>query len=236
MLFVVNTLALPQRRRLMFPALALTILAIVGVGYGPRIFLVGLYHPDMQHWIIRIHVILVSLWLCTFALQAGLAAVGRLDWHRRIGPWGFLIATVWVISALLALTVLLHLDPSTGAESFVLLTRISLFAFCLAMAYRARRVPAEHKRWMILGMSQAIIGGIERLPVPWVHDNFPHSALVALMIPLALVIYDLASLKRLTRPTLWGGLLILAVHLVRVPISETRTWLAVAHWVGSLGL
>ena len=220
----------------MFPALALTILAIVGVGYGPRIFVIGLYHPEMQHWIIRIHVMLVSLWLCTFATQAGLAAVGRLDWHRKIGPIGFGIGAVWVVSALLALAVLLHKDTTTGAESFVLLTRIGLFAVCLALAYRTRRTPAHHKRWMVLGMSQAIIGGIERLPVPGLHDNFPHSALVALMIPAALAVYDFATMKRLTRPTLRGGLVILVVHLARVPISETRGWLAVAHWVGGLGL
>ena len=220
----------------MFPGLALLILAIVGVGYGPRIFVAGLYHPEMQHWIIRIHVMLVSLWLCTFALQAGLAATGRLDWHRRIGLWGFRIGAVWIVSALLALAVLLHLDPTTGAESFILLTRIGLFAVCLGMAYRRRATPAEHKRWMILGMSQAIIGGIMRLPVPGLRENFAHSAIVALLIPAAFALYDWFTLKRLTQATLWGGCTILVVHLVRTPISETAAWLALAHWIGSLGI
>ncbi|HEX4284474.1 MAG TPA: hypothetical protein VHZ28_05240 [Terracidiphilus sp.] len=231
-----NTLALPRRPRLMFPALALLILGIVGVGYGPRIFVVGLYHPEMQHWIIRIHVMLVSLWLCTFAVQTGLAAMGRLDWHRRIGPWGFGVGAVWVVSALLALAVLLHLDPTTGAESFILVTRIGVFAICLAMAYPMRRTPAEHKRWMILGMSQAIIGGIMRLPVQGLANNFPNSALVALLIPLSLAAYDWITLKRLTGATLWGGTLILIVHLIRTPISETSGWLAVAHWIGALNI
>jgi hypothetical protein len=204
MLAAMNTMVLPRRTRLMFPGVALLILAIVGIGYGPRIFVVGLYHPEMQHWIIRIHVMLVSLWLCTFALQAALAATGRLDWHRRIGPWGFRIGAVWIVSALLALAVLLHLDPTTGAESFILLTRIGLFAVCLGMAYRERTAPAEHKRWMLLGMSQAIIGGIMRLPGPGLTENFPRSALIALLIPAAFVLYDLSTLKRLTRATLWG--------------------------------
>jgi hypothetical protein len=216
MLAAMNTLALPRRPRLMFPALALLILGIVGVGYGPRIFVVGLYHPEMQHWIIRIHVMLVSLWLCTFAVQTGLAAMGRLDWHRRIGPWGFGVGAVWVVSALL--------------------TRIGVFAICLAMAYPMRRTPAEHKRWMILGMSQAIIGGIMRLPVQGLANNFPNSALVALLIPLSLAAYDWITLKRLTGATLWGGTLILIVHLIRTPISETSGWLAVAHWIGALNI
>ncbi len=222
----------------MFPALVLLILAVVGVGYGPRIFVVGLYHPEMDYWIIRIHVMLVSLWLCTFAVQATLAATGRLAWHRRVGPWAFRIGAIWIVSALLALAVLLHVDTTaaTGAESFILLTRIGLFAFCLAMAYRARTTPAEHKRWIILGMSQAIIGGIMRLPVPAISQNFTRSALLALLIPASLVIYDWVTLKRLTRATLLGGLAILFVHLVRTPISETPAWLAVAHWIGALGI
>ena len=58
----------------------------------------------------------------------------------------------------------------------------------------------------------------------------------ALLIPMAFVIYDLSTIKRLTRATLWGGGAILVVHLARTPISETSVWLAVAHWIGSLGL
>ncbi len=67
----------------------------------------GTSHPEMQRWILRIHVMLVSLWLCTFAAPAALAATGPLDWHRRVGPWGFRVGAVWIVSALLALAVLL---------------------------------------------------------------------------------------------------------------------------------
>jgi hypothetical protein len=232
-----NTPAIRPSRPWMFTALAAIILAIVGVGYGPRIFLIGFYNKlEMDHWIIRIHVALVSLWLCTFTLQVLLAATGRLQWHRRVGAWGFRIAFVWVISALLALAVMLHFDPTTGAESFLLITRIGLFSVCLVMAYRQRRNSAEHKRWIILGMSQAIIGGIMRLPAPAIVHDFSRAALIALLFPLALAVYDWATNRRLARATLWGGILILVVHLVRTPISNSAGWLAIANWIGRLGI
>ena len=89
---------------------------------------------------------------------------------------------------------------------------------------------------MILGMSQAIIGGIMRLPIPALQHQFPASALVALLFPLALILWDLSTTRRLHRATLIGSLIILFVHLTRVPLSQTAPWLAFAHWVGSWGL
>ena len=68
-----------------FFALGLLILLIVGVGYGPQIFVAGLTRPDMHSALIRIHVVFVSLWLCAFAAQVLFAIIGRFSWHRRFG-------------------------------------------------------------------------------------------------------------------------------------------------------
>lgn len=225
--------ALQQRRQWPLPALALVMLLIVAVGYTLRIFIPGLYRPSIGSWIIRVHVIFVSLWLLTFATQVILAATGRLDLHRRIGPWAFRLGAVWVVTALAALAVLLHVEPGSEAESLILLSRIGLFALFLFLAWLQRHQPEEHKRWMILGMSQAIIGGIMRLPIPALQHQFPASALVALLFPLALILWDLSTTRRLYRATLIGSVIILIVHLTRVPLSQTAPWLAFAHWVGS---
>jgi hypothetical protein len=220
----------------MFVGLMVLILAVIGVGYGPRIFVPGLFRPVMESVLIRIHVVFVALWLLAFAGQALFAATRRFDLHRKFGVWAFRIAAVWVVTALLALASMLHQDASTGAESFWLLTRIGIFAAFMAMAWRERVHPREHKRWVILAMSQAMIGGIKGLPIEWIHANFAHAALVALAFPLGLAVYDWATERKLHRATAWGALVILAVHLVRTPISETRAWLGVAHWIGSWGV
>ncbi len=218
-----------------FIALGSLILLIVDVGYGPRIFVAGLTRPEMHSTLIRIHVVFVSLWLCAFAAQVLFAILGRFLWHRRFGNWAFLIAEIWVVTALLALAVMLHQDPTTDAESFILLTRILIFAGFAGMAWIRRRKPADHKRWMILAMSQAIIGGIYKLPIVWLHDEL-HSTQAALVFPLALVVYDLLKRRNLNPATLWGCAIILVVQFTRFPLSTTHSWLAAALWIGSLGL
>ncbi len=219
-----------------FFVLGSLMLLIVGIGYGPHIFVAGVTRPEMHSAIIRIHVVFVSLWLCTFATQVLFAILGKLSWHRRFGSWAFLIASIWVITALLALAVLLHQDPNAGPESFILLTRIGIFAGFLAMAWVKRRQPAAHKRWMVLAMSQAIIGGIRQLPIAWLQGSQVHSTEAALLFPLALIVYDLAKTKRIHPATIYGSAIIFAVQLVRFPISTTQAWLVFAHWIGSLGL
>jgi hypothetical protein len=111
------------------------------------------------------------------------AALGRMKLHRSFGLWVFRIAAVWVITALVALWVLLRQVPQAAPVGFLLLTQISLFSLCVALAFRERQNPPEHIRWMILAMSQAIIGGIERLPIAATHDSYDRSALVALLFP-----------------------------------------------------
>jgi len=222
--------------RWIFAGLIAVILAVIGVGYGPRVFVPGLFHPAIQHVLIRIHVAFVAIWLCAFAAQGFFAATRRMSLHRRFGIWAFRIAAVWVVTALLALAVLLHQDASRGSEAFLLLTRITIFSGFMIMAWRERIHPPEHKRWIILAMSQAMIGGIKGLPIDTIHGNFSRAALLALFFPLALLVYDWLRDRRLHRATLWGAGLILAVHLVRIPISESTAWLGVAHWIASIGV
>jgi hypothetical protein len=222
--------------RWLFFALGALILAIVGIGYGPAIFVAGLVRPEVQSVIIRIHVVLVSLWLCSFAAQVLFAIAGKLVWHRRFGTWAFAVAAVWAFSALAALAVDLHLEPQYDAEGFILVTRITIFAGFLAMAWIQRTRPPAHKRWMVLAMSQAIIGGIRSLPIPWLHENTLHATETALAFPLALIVYDFVKNRRLEPATLWGSAIIFAVQLIRFPVANSHAWLAMARWVGSLNL
>lgn len=222
--------------RWLFIAMAVLMLVIVGVGYGPRVFLAGLYQPVMHSVIVRLHLVFVSLWLCAFAAQTLFAMLGKIGWHRRFGLWAFRIGAVWVVTALLALAALLHEDETAGVSGLVLLTRIGIFAVFLWMAYRTRNHPAAHKRWLLLGMSQAVIGGIRALPIAVVHDTPGAAASIALLFPLAMVFYDAWKLKRIEWATLWGGTAVICVHLIRIPLSQTRVWLEIAHWVGTWGL
>ena len=222
--------------RWIFIGLGLVILTIVGVGYGPKIFLLGSYPFPWYSIIVRVHVVLVNLWLLTLAAQVGFAIFKRIDLHRAFGVWGFRIAAVWALSAVLAWADMLRREADTYEISFILLTRIGLFSIFMIFAYRERRNPTAHKRLIILAMSQAIIGGIFQLPIPFVQGIHPHAYLAALIFPAALISYDLISARKIDPVTLWGSILILIVHFARVPISQSASWLGIAHWIGTLGI
>jgi FtsH-binding integral membrane protein len=169
-----------------------------------------------------------------FLRAALVRSAGAHETPPELRLWAFRIAAVWVITALVALWVLLRQVPQATPVAFLLLTQITLFLLCMALAFQERQNPSEHMRWVILAMSQAIIGGIERLPIAATQNSYDRSALVALLFPLALFLYDAAIARHIYRASLVGGITILAVHLVRVPISQSAAWLAIAHRLASV--
>jgi hypothetical protein len=50
---------------------------------------------------------------------------------------------------------------------------------------------------------------------------------------LAVVIHDSVTLHRLHPATMWGGLFLVAMQLLRVSLMDTSAWLAVATWLTS---
>lgn len=217
-------------------AVAAAILAIVGIGYSPAIFVPLLTTPQMRHALISFHLCLVSLWLLAFAAQVILAAAGKFEWHKRAGRWAFLVAAIWALSAVMAVPVDLHLDPTDDAASFTLLTRIGSFSVLMAFAWRRRRNPPSHARLVVLAMSQAFIGGINQLPVAYLNGHYDRALWLALAIPAALAVYDLMRMKRLLPVTIWAGLSLLAVQVLNVTVSETPAWRGIARTVGSWAL
>ncbi len=53
---------------------------------------------------------------------------------------------------------------------------------------------------------------------------------------LPLVAYDLWSLRRIHRATLWAGGLLIAVHALRIPFAGTALWQGFAGWMQTLGV
>jgi hypothetical protein len=73
---------------------------------------------------------------------------------------------------------------------------------------------------------------IARLPA--VHDAGPPAffGLTDLFI-VAMLIYDLATRRKVHPATIWGGLVIVASQPLRLMISGTTAWLAFAGWLTS---
>jgi hypothetical protein len=119
-----------------------------------------------------------------------------------------------------------RIGPLEPAVSLAIpLLGIASFAIVIFAAWRARRRPDAHKRLILLatiGLTEAAFGRF-----PWSRIAFPPAAgaVTGLGILVLLVLaYDLISLHRIHRSTLWAAPLIFAVGAFAVPIGMTSGW------------
>lgn len=143
-----------------------------------------------------------------------------------------------VVLGVVAATDALARDAPAGRDPqmfyIVPMTDILMFAVALYFAFRARRDPPAHKRFIYIGTIALLAPAIARLPFAFVFRKGPVVALVADSFLLVLVAYDLWSTRRLHRATLWAGAFLAVVLQFRVPVGKTAAWHNFAAWVQHL--
>jgi hypothetical protein len=223
-----------------FSGIALLILATVFVGFAPTYFLAGVFQAPLPAPIIHIHGAIFSLWVLLLVTQTSLVSAGRVSVHRRLGIAGFLLACSMVIIGVLAATNALGrnfappgLDPLTFY--IVPITDMVIFVTLIYFAFRNRFDPSAHKRLIILATTALMIAPIARWPLAMVHRKPFMAAFFAEIFVLLLVAYDLLSIRKIHRATLWGGVFLIVVQQLRVPVGKTAAWHAFASWVQTLG-
>ena len=89
--------ALTERR--FFTGMALAILATVFVGFSRSFFLRPLFPelPSPSETIFYVHGAVFTAWIVLFVAQTSLVAGGRTELHRKIGPFGAVLAVAMVV-------------------------------------------------------------------------------------------------------------------------------------------
>jgi hypothetical protein len=231
--------------RRFYTGLALTMFAAVFLGFA-RSFFLRPWFPDTPaptERIFYVHGAAFTAWCVLLVVQPALVAIGRTDLHRRIGRLGALLAVAMVsLGTVGALTAARRPTGFIGVPVpplqflIVPLFDMALFATFVAVAIAKRRDAQSHKRLMLLASVNLLAAGIARWPFAVMAAGPPAYFGLADLFIVALGTWDLASRGRLHAATLWGGLAIVASQLLRLVLSGTEGWLAVARWaVGLLG-
>jgi len=214
----------PGRRydHFFFSGMAGLLLATVFVGFARTYYLAGMFHATLPSAIIHLHGAAFSCWILMLVAQTSLVAAGRVDIHRRLGVFGFLLACAMVVLGVLAGTDSLArgfappgLDPATFYV--VPITDMLIFSTLIFFAFRNRCNPAAHKRLILIATIGLMI-----------------AALVTYLFLLLLVGYDLWSIRKVHRATLWAGAFLIVVQQIRVPIAKTAAWHVFAAWAQSI--
>jgi FtsH-binding integral membrane protein len=231
----------PGRRydHFFFSGMAVLLLATVFVGFAKTYYLAGMIHATLPSVIIHLHGAAFSCWILLLVTQTSLVAAGRVDIHRRLGVFGFLLACAMVVLGVLAGTDSLargFAPPGLDAATFyvVPITDMLIFATLVFFAFRNRSNPAAHKRFILVATIGLMIAAVARWPFAPVYRNPIAAALVTYVFLLLLVGYDLWSIRKVHRATLWAGIFLIVVQQIRVPIGMTAPWHAFAAWAGSM--
>lgn len=225
--------------RVFFPVLLGVMLLLVWLGFAKTYYAAGMVRAHLPSMAVHIHAAAATLWLVTLMVQIGLVTARKVKLHMTVGLWGFALAGVLVVLSMNAALDALRRNmspPGSGLspETFfvVPVTGAGFFLFAAGWSYMARRRPQEHKRLIMIATIAILDAAVGRFPytvMPSLTGLKQSLVLFALLAVIA--VYDVVTLKRVLKATWVPAVVLVVVHLVRIPLAMTPVWVKFADWV-----
>jgi hypothetical protein len=207
--------------------------------------------------LLHLHALLFSAWPLYFLLQTTLVALGRMTRHRAWGLLGISLATAMVLVGFAAADEVLVKRLAAGygdrARAFhiVSTSMVALFGAFVAAAIATVTRPQVHKRLMLLATIAIMPPAIARLfyavnvgigpglrpglGPPRTVESVMTSGLIADALIVVAVIHDMRTRGRPHPAYLIGGAIIVAVQVLRAPLSTTPLWYSIADFFARFG-
>ena len=216
--------------RIFFGGMAILLCVVVIIGFAPTYFMAGLINAPLPSPILHYHGAAFTLWMVLFLIQSALISAKRVAWHRSFGTIAFCLPPVMIVLGLIAALNVLGrgvmigpLDPSTSLA--IPLLGIFSFTILILAAWRARRRPDAHKRLVLLATIELVEAAFGRFPWARIGLSPAAGAVTGLgILVLLVVVYDLVSLHRLHRSTMWAAPFTFVFGAFAVPIGMTGPW------------
>lgn len=223
--------------RRFWSGMAISMAVAAFAGFAPSYYLKSHFSfgPTLTP-LLRLHGAVMTAWLVLLVTQTTFIAARRVQWHRRLGIVGSLLAVALILLA--AHTAIQRARDGLLGEGMVPplqflaipLMSILVLPLLIGSAIYFRKRSDFHKRLIVLATVEFISPAAARLAILAGATPLPGLLLNDLFI-LAIVARDLVTLRRVHPATLWGGLLILISQPLRFLISGTHAWLAFAAWL-----
>jgi hypothetical protein len=182
--------------------------------------------------LIHLHAVLFTSWVALFIVQTALISMRRVTVHRRLGVAGAALAIAMIaVGTLAAIGMAKRGGAPPGVPPLAFLAiplgDMVMFAGFVTAALVLRRRREAHKRLMLLAYASLMAAPAARLPGMLPLGPFAFYG-VALVFPIAGVIYDLATRRRVHPAYVWGGTLLMLSVPLRLLLSSTPAWTAFA--------
>jgi hypothetical protein len=223
-----------RQERRFFAGMALLLMAIVVLGFWHSYISRGLIFARLPSVLASIHGALFVGWAVLFAVQVTLVGTGHITVHRRLGKgialWALAMVLVGPPTVIMALR-----RAGSGIDGQILfadLEQIVIFAILIGSGLALRRQPLAHKRLMLLGSAAILLPAIARWTYDFVQKGPPIGlAAVYFLVPLALLLWDVSTLRRVHRATLLGGVLMLLLVVCALTVPASAAWVSFVRWI-----
>ena len=182
--------------------------------------------------LVHVHGLLFTAWVLLFVVQTALISARRTRLHRRLGIAGAVLAAAMILAGTLtAIATARRGSAPAGGDPLAFLViplfDMVLFAIFITAALWRRRDREAHKRLMLLAYISIVVAAVARLPGVLPLGPPAFFGLTFLFL-IAGAVYDLVSRRRIHPVYLWGGALIVVSIPVRLALSTTALWRALA--------
>jgi hypothetical protein len=230
--------------------MALACAAVAFLGFAPTYWLPLPSRSFSATPVVHIHGLLFFTWTLFFAFQTWVAASGQVTRHRELGMIGVSLATAMTIMGFLVSVNVMKRSAAIGqtdagvAFAIVPLSGLLFFALVFALAVANTRRPETHKRLMLLAGISILDAAVARWFLTFLAPPGPAGpppvpvtiapALVAYLLLVVAIIHDWRTQGRPHAVYVIGGLALVAVKLLNMPISMTPAWHAFARGILAL--
>lgn len=225
------------RERRFFGGMALALALAVFAGFSRTYYFNDFAAAPFELTpLLHLHGAAFTAWMLLLVAQTLLIAIRRVSVHRRLGIAGAcLAALIVVLGAAVAISRVADgtlLDRGAPPLVFmaVPLLGMAVFGALVAAALLLRGDPGAHKRLMLIATVELATAGVSRLPVVETWGPIGFFAVADLFV-LAIVVYDLATSRRVHPATVWGGLFLVLSQPLRLAVGGSAAWLAFASWL-----
>jgi hypothetical protein len=224
--------------------MALSCAAVAFLGFAPTYFMPLAKGSLSATPVIHAHGIIFFAWSLFFVFQSWLAASGRIMRHRSVGMIGISLATAMTIFGFLVGVSAMKRSAAIGqidegiAFAIVPWSGILFFAVVFAWAIAAVRQPETHKRLMLLAGISILDAAVARWFLTFLAPPGPAGpppvivtippALVAYLLLVAAMIFDWRTRGRPHQVYVIGGIALVAIKILNLPISATHVWHSIA--------
>jgi uncharacterized membrane protein YozB (DUF420 family) len=219
--------------------MSVALLAAVFVGFARSFFLRPLFpaFPSPAEPIFYVHGVVFTAWFLLLVVQAWLIGAGHARLHRRLGMAGAVLAAGMVVFGIVAaITAARRATGFVGIAAppleflIVPLGDMVIFGTFVGLGVMTRRLPQAHKRWMLLASIAVITAAVARWPGVFGGSPLLFFGLSDLFV-VAMAAWDYRSRGRVHSVTLGGGLALVCSQPLRLVLSGSAAWLALAHWI-----